>query len=57
MIPTPDFRIDISITIVDEVMKMGFATVGFAIAIWGMVKIVGLLVKSEKQRLDKDGSL
>lgn len=55
MIPSPDFRLDISITIADEVIRMGCATIGFAIAVWGMVKIIGLLVKNaEQQTTSKD---
>lgn len=46
MIPSPDFRFDISIIIAEEVLRMGFATIGFAIAVWGIVKIVGLLMKN-----------
>jgi hypothetical protein len=46
MIPSPDFRIDISVTIADEVIRMGCATIGFAIAIWGMVKIIGIIAKA-----------
>jgi hypothetical protein len=46
MIPSPDFRVDISITIADEVIRMGCATIGFAIAIWGMVKVISLIAKA-----------
>lgn len=48
MIPSPDFRIDISITIADEVIRMGCATIGFAIVVWGIVKVVGLIVRNTK---------
>ena len=54
MIPSPDFRFDISITIAEEVLRMGFATIGFAIAVWGIVKIVGLLVKNAEDRKGKE---
>ena len=50
MIPSPDFRLDISITIAEEVIRMGCATIGFAIAIWGMVKIINLLVENAKNQ-------
>jgi len=46
MIPSPDFRLDISITIAEEVIRMGCATIGFAIAIWGMVKIISFIAKA-----------
>jgi hypothetical protein len=52
-----DFYVTFNIHIADEVVRMGCATIGFAIAVWGIVKIVGLLVQSEKQRLDKDGRI
>ena len=50
MIPAPDFRIDISINIAEEVIRMGCATIGFAIACWAIVKIVGILVNNTKQQ-------
>lgn len=50
MIPSPDFRLDISITIAEEVIRMSCATIGFAIAVWGMAKIIGLLVKANEQK-------
>ena len=43
MIPSPDFRLDISITITDEVIRMGCATIGFAIAMWALVKMTQIL--------------
>ena len=46
MIPSPDFRLDISITIAEEVIKMGCATIGFAIAVWGAAKIISIIAKA-----------
>ena len=43
MIPSPDFRLDISITIADEVIRMGCATIGFALAMWALVKMTNIL--------------
>jgi len=47
MIPSPDFRLDISITIAEEVIRMGCATIGFAIAIWGMTKIISIIANAQ----------
>lgn len=53
MIPSPDFRIDISITIADEVIRMSCATIGFAIAVWGIVKMTQILFgKCNKNKED-----
>lgn len=49
MIPSPDFRFDISIIIAEDVIRMGCATVGFAIAVWGMVKIIGIIAKANEK--------
>ena len=47
--PPPDFRIDISITIADEVIRMGCLTVGFVVAVWGIVKMTDIMFgKREK---------
>ena len=46
MIPSPDFRLDISITIAEEVIRMGCATIGFAIAVWGAAKIISIIAKA-----------
>ncbi len=43
MIPHPDFRIDFMIVISDEVMRMSCATIGFAIAMWALVKMTNIL--------------
>jgi hypothetical protein len=48
MIPSPDFRLDISITIAEEVIRMGCITVGFAIACWGIVKMTQILFGNRK---------
>ena len=49
MIPAPDFRIEIVIDIAEEVLRMGFAVVGFALACWAVVKIVGIIGKANEQ--------
>ena len=49
MIPSPDFRLDISITIAEEVIKMGCATIGFAIAVWGAAKIISIIAKANEK--------
>ncbi len=43
MIPSPDFRLDISIIIAEEVIRMGCVTIGFAIAMWAIVKMTQIL--------------
>jgi hypothetical protein len=50
MIPNPDFRVDISITIADEVIRMGCATIGFAIAMWCVVKVVSIIARYNDER-------
>lgn len=55
MIPSPDFYFKLSLEISEEVLRMSCATVGFAIAVWGMVKIIGLLVKNaENKKLEAE---
>jgi hypothetical protein len=49
MIPSPDFRLDISITIAEDVIRMGCATIGFTIAIWGMIKIISIIAKANEK--------
>lgn len=49
MIPSPDFRLDISITIADEVIRMGCATIGFALAMWALVKMTQILFGNRTQ--------
>lgn len=49
MIPSADFYIKLSIEISEEVIRLGFATIGFAIAIWGMVKIIEFIAKPKQQ--------
>jgi hypothetical protein len=48
MIPSPDFRLDISITIAEEVIKLGCATIGFVIAMWAVVKMTQILFGNRK---------
>ena len=48
MIPSPDFRLDISITIAEEVIRMGCATIGFALAMWAVVKMTSILFGKPK---------
>jgi hypothetical protein len=43
MIPQPDFQIDISISIAEEVLRMGCYTIGFALAVWAVVKMTQIL--------------
>jgi hypothetical protein len=43
MIPSPDFRLDISITIAEEVLRVGCYTIGFALAVWAVVKMTQIL--------------
>ncbi len=50
MIPSPDFRLDISITIAEEVIRMGCATIGFAIAMWTIVKMTNILFGKRKEQ-------
>ena len=50
MIPSPDFRLDISITIAEEVIRMGCGVLGFAVACWAIVKIVGIVKASEVEQ-------
>lgn len=50
MIPSPDFRLDISITIAEEVIRMGCATIGFAIAMWALVKMTDILFGKRKEQ-------
>jgi len=47
MIPSPDFRLDISITIAEEVIRMGCAVIGFALACWAIVKIISIVKASD----------
>lgn len=54
MIPAPDFRVEIVIDITEEVVRMGFATIGFAIAVWGMIKIISIIAKAN-QKEQPDG--
>jgi hypothetical protein len=56
MIPSPDFRLDISITIAEEVIRMGCATIGFAIAMWAVVKITQVLFGKRNERPDSTTS-
>lgn len=46
MIPAPDFRLDISINISEDVMRMGFSTIGFIFAMWAAVRIVSYIANS-----------
>lgn len=56
MIPSPDFRLDISITIAEDVMRMGCATVGFIVAMWAVVKMTQILFgKRNEQSNSKFG--
>lgn len=48
MIPQPDFRIDIAINVADEVIRMGCVTVGFIVAVWGIVKMTDILFGTHK---------
>jgi len=50
MIPSPDFRLDISITIAEEVIRIGCATIGFAIAMWAVVKMTQILFGKSTQQ-------
>lgn len=50
MIPAPDFRIEIMIDISEEVLRMSCATIGFAIACWAIIKIIGIVKASEVDR-------
>jgi len=43
MIPSPDFRVDVCITISEEVIKISCATIGFAICCWAIIKMTGIL--------------
>lgn len=43
MIPSPDFRLDISITIAEEVILTVCATIGFVLAMWAVVKMTQIL--------------
>ncbi len=43
MIPSPDFRFDISIIIADEVIRMGCLTIGFLACMWAIVKMTQIL--------------
>jgi len=43
MIPQPDFRIDISISIAEEVLRMGCYTIGFALSVWAVIKMTQIL--------------
>jgi len=54
MIPSPDFRLDISITIAEDVIRMGCATIGFVIAVWGIVKMTDILFGKRKCQLNKN---
>lgn len=50
MIPSPDFRIDISITIAEEVVRMGCLVIGAALATWGTVKMTEILFGKQKDQ-------
>ena len=54
MIPSPDFRLDISITIAEEVIKMGCATIGFAILVWGATKIILIIANANERSNSKN---
>ena len=49
MIPSPDFRLDISITIAEEVIRMSCATIGFVVACWAIIKIVSIVKASDNE--------
>lgn len=53
MIPSPDFYFKLSLEISEEVLRMGCATIGFAVAVWGIVKIISLLVENAKNQQAK----
>lgn len=48
MIPSPDFRLDISITIAEEVIRMGCVTIGAVVAMWAVVKMTEILFGKKK---------
>ena len=56
MIPSPDFRLDISITIADEVIRMGCLTIGFVVCMWAMVKMMDILFGKRHERTDSTTS-
>lgn len=52
----PDLHINLYISA--EVVRMACATMGFTVAVWGMVKIIALLVRNaEIQQAKEDGRL
>jgi hypothetical protein len=50
MIPSPDFRLDISITIAEEVIKIGFSAFVCVTAIWAVVKTTSMLFGKRKEQ-------
>lgn len=56
MIPSPDFRLDISITIAEEVIRMGCATIGCVVAIWAVVKMTDILFGKRNERKNPEAS-
>lgn len=50
MIPSPDFRLDISITIAEEVIKIGFGAFVCITAIWALVKVTSILFGKRKEQ-------
>ena len=53
MLTSPDFYLKFSLEISEEVLRMGCATIGFAVAVWGIVKIISLLVDNAKNQQTK----
>lgn len=53
MIPSPDFRLDISITIAEEVIKIGFGAFVCAVAIWGVVRMTDILFGKRNDQQSK----
>ena len=56
MIPSPDFRLDISIMIAEDVIRMGCATIGFAVAMWALVKMTHILFGKRNERSNPEAS-
>lgn len=49
MIPSPDFHVSLSIYIAEEVIRMGFITIGLIVVVWGTVKIISIIKDSNEQ--------
>lgn len=56
MMAPMDFYVNFTFHMSDEVIRIGCATIGFAIAIWGVVKLVTVLANKSPKQLDNEST-